>query len=158
LSFYEFFSFKKEQLELFETLRKELVDPQREWSPSSDPSLFGDAQLPKQASYSKETRYQESQNSGSFFSTLFGGESQNNKGSYSKNRGFSNNSQIKAGPKGIYLYGGPGSGKTFCMDIFYQHLDIPCKTRIHYNEFMLSTHHRMHLLRVLLSIILPSIS
>jgi predicted ATPase len=42
--------------------------------------------------------------------------------------------------RGLYIHGNPGSGKTFLMDMMYEQLDIPSKTRLHYNEFMLRVH------------------
>ncbi|KAJ0984925.1 hypothetical protein J5N97_003281 [Dioscorea zingiberensis] len=43
--------------------------------------------------------------------------------------------------KGLYLYGGVGTGKTMLMDLFYNQL--PCnwrKKRIHFHDFMLNVH------------------
>ncbi|XP_031285090.1 AFG1-like ATPase isoform X2 [Pistacia vera] len=43
--------------------------------------------------------------------------------------------------KGLYLYGGVGTGKTMLMDLFYHQL--PCnwrKKRIHFHDFMLNVH------------------
>ncbi|XP_074282590.1 uncharacterized protein LOC141607119 isoform X2 [Silene latifolia] len=43
--------------------------------------------------------------------------------------------------KGLYLYGGVGTGKTMLMDLFYDQL--PCtwrKKRIHFHDFMLNVH------------------
>ena len=39
-------------------------------------------------------------------------------------------------PKGLYIYGGVGRGKTFLMDLFYKSLPIKRKLRIHLHEFM----------------------
>lgn len=39
-------------------------------------------------------------------------------------------------PKGLYIYGGVGRGKTFLMDLFYTSLPIKRKLRIHLHEFM----------------------
>lgn len=46
--------------------------------------------------------------------------------------------------KGLYLYGGVGTGKTMLMDLFFDQL--PCnwrKKRIHFHDFMLSVHSRL---------------
>lgn len=37
-----------------------------------------------------------------------------------------------------------GCGKTFVMDLFYENLKIVEKKRIHFNEFMLKIHGKMH--------------
>jgi len=39
-------------------------------------------------------------------------------------------------PKGLYIYGKVGRGKTMLMDLFYKSLKIRNKKRIHFNEFM----------------------
>lgn len=39
-------------------------------------------------------------------------------------------------PKGVYMYGGVGRGKSFLMDLFYQNVPIRRKTRLHFHEFM----------------------
>jgi cell division protein ZapE len=38
--------------------------------------------------------------------------------------------------KGIYLYGSVGVGKTFLMDLFFDHLLISAKKRFHFHHFM----------------------
>ncbi|KAI3775338.1 hypothetical protein L1987_49910 [Smallanthus sonchifolius] len=46
--------------------------------------------------------------------------------------------------KGLYLYGGVGTGKTMLMDLFYDQL--PCnwrKKRVHFHDFMLTVHSRL---------------
>ncbi|KAL9224143.1 hypothetical protein vseg_000209 [Gypsophila vaccaria] len=46
--------------------------------------------------------------------------------------------------RGLYLYGGVGTGKTMLMDLFYDQL--PCtwrKKRIHFHDFMLNVHSRL---------------
>eukprot|EP00357_Protocruzia_adherens_P021970 CAMPEP_0115002976 /NCGR_PEP_ID=MMETSP0216-20121206/18321_1 /TAXON_ID=223996 /ORGANISM="Protocruzia adherens, Strain Boccale" /LENGTH=392 /DNA_ID=CAMNT_0002368663 /DNA_START=32 /DNA_END=1206 /DNA_ORIENTATION=- len=50
----------------------------------------------------------------------------------------------KVNVKGLYLYGTPGCGKTFMMDLFYESLDIKTKKRTHFNNFMLDVHMRVH--------------
>lgn len=46
----------------------------------------------------------------------------------------------KAPPRGLYLWGGVGRGKTFLMDIFHESLPIDAKLRVHFHRFM----HRVH--------------
>ena len=50
-------------------------------------------------------------------------------------------------PKGVYLWGGVGRGKSFLMDAFYQSVPIEAKTRVHFHEFMRSVHQQLNLLR-----------
>jgi cell division protein ZapE len=46
-------------------------------------------------------------------------------------------------PKGLYLWGGIGRGKTFLMDAFYACLPYRRKRRIHFHNFMAEVHHEM---------------
>lgn len=50
-------------------------------------------------------------------------------------------------PKGLYIYGAVGCGKTMLMDIFFNSCRIEHKTRLHFNEFMLNVHKSMHQLK-----------
>lgn len=52
-------------------------------------------------------------------------------------------------PKGLYMYGDVGSGKTMLMDMFYDTLphNITSKTRIHFHNFMQDVHKRLHILK-----------
>ncbi|KAL6710925.1 ATPase [Coniothyrium glycines] len=54
-------------------------------------------------------------------------------------------------PKGIYMYGDVGSGKTMMMDLFYDTLspNIKRKTRIHFHAFMQSVHKDLHKMKML---------
>lgn len=49
-------------------------------------------------------------------------------------------------PRGLYLYGDVGSGKTMLMDLFYDTLPsmVKTKTRIHFHNFMQDVHKRLH--------------
>ncbi|KAI9817933.1 MAG: hypothetical protein M1832_004553 [Thelocarpon impressellum] len=53
-------------------------------------------------------------------------------------------------PRGLYLYGDVGSGKTMLMDMFYDTLpgNITSKTRIHFHNFMQDVHKQLHALKV----------
>jgi peroxisome-assembly ATPase len=53
-------------------------------------------------------------------------------------------------PRGLYLYGDVGSGKTMLMDLFYDTLPaaVRSKTRIHFNNFMQDTHRRIHKMKL----------
>ena len=53
---------------------------------------------------------------------------------------FGNKKEIDDAPKGLYLYGGVGRGKTMLMDMFYEFISFEPKTRLHFNEFMATAH------------------
>lgn len=46
-------------------------------------------------------------------------------------------------PRGIYLWGGVGRGKSFLMDSFYSVIPLRRKTRIHFHEFMRAVHREL---------------
>ena len=45
-----------------------------------------------------------------------------------------------APPKGLYVWGGVGRGKTFVMDIFFECLPFKAKKRYHFHHFMKQIH------------------
>ncbi|NML48085.1 cell division protein ZapE [Ramlibacter sp. G-1-2-2] len=46
-------------------------------------------------------------------------------------------------PRGVYMYGGVGRGKSFLMDCFFQAVPIVRKTRLHFHEFMREVHREL---------------
>ncbi len=50
-------------------------------------------------------------------------------------------------PRGVYLWGGVGRGKSFLMDSFYSVVPARRKTRIHFHEFMRSIHRQLDALK-----------
>ncbi|KAL2193618.1 AFG1-like ATPase-domain-containing protein [Corynascus similis CBS 632.67] len=53
-------------------------------------------------------------------------------------------------PRGLYLYGDVGCGKTMLMDLFYDTLpqSVRSKTRIHFHNFMQGVHQRLHKMKL----------
>jgi cell division protein ZapE len=46
-------------------------------------------------------------------------------------------------PRGVYMWGGVGRGKSFLMDCFFQSVPLKRKTRLHFHEFMREVHREL---------------
>ncbi len=46
-------------------------------------------------------------------------------------------------PRGVYMWGGVGRGKSFLMDSFYSVVPLVRKTRLHFHEFMRGVHRQL---------------
>jgi len=51
-------------------------------------------------------------------------------------------------PKGYYFHGGVGRGKSMVMDLFFAHVPLARKRRVHFHAFMLEVHDFLHAQRV----------
>jgi cell division protein ZapE len=50
-------------------------------------------------------------------------------------------------PRGVYLWGGVGRGKSFLMDSFFGVVPLVRKTRVHFHEFMRDVHRQLQEVR-----------
>src|SRR5258708_38113961 len=53
----------------------------------------------------------------------------------------------EAAPRGLYVHGEVGRGKTMLMDLFFQQSPIVHKRRTHFHEFMAGVHERIYAFR-----------
>jgi cell division protein ZapE len=61
-----------------------------------------------------------------------------------KKRGFSLFGRKAETPKGLYIWGDVGRGKTLLMDLFFAEAQVAKKRRAHFNSFMVDVHARIH--------------
>jgi protein AFG1 len=124
-------------LSALERLRNDLL--------KTDPS---DTIPPAEADYSAQT------NGGSRSSSLFGNWFGSAAQQVNEAVSSMSISTARHQPRGIYLHGGVGCGKTFLMNLFYDSLtDQTCpqwnkvKQKVHFHKFMLGIHQEMHVAR-----------
>jgi cell division protein ZapE len=53
----------------------------------------------------------------------------------------------EASPRGLYVHGEVGRGKTMLMDLFFQESPVELKRRAHFHEFMADVHERIYAFR-----------
>jgi cell division protein ZapE len=58
--------------------------------------------------------------------------------------GFLLAAKTREAPKGIYIHGDVGRGKSVLMDMFFASAPVTRKRRVHFNRFMTETHARLH--------------
>jgi cell division protein ZapE len=60
---------------------------------------------------------------------------------------FGKKTDTKDVPKGLYIWGSVGRGKTMLMDLFYDSVSVKRRRRVHFHEFLADVHGRVHAYR-----------
>lgn len=55
--------------------------------------------------------------------------------------------QLPRIPRGLYIFGEVGNGKSMLMDMFFEHAPSPRKRRVHFHAFLQDVHQRIHRLK-----------
>lgn len=61
--------------------------------------------------------------------------------------GFFKSDPAPTAPKGLYMWGGVGRGKTWMMDMFFESITIDRKMRMHFHHFMQRVHKELNALQ-----------
>lgn len=101
--------------------------------------LFGEIiEYDSNWSLHKAAEKQPEKENNSWFTSWLGGENESQEAAAN---------EMKT-PKSLYMWGTTGCGKTYLMDLFYDTLPIKRKRRIHFHDFMIDIHKRIHNLKL----------